>query len=169
MKVCFPVAVNNGLNSELFNHFASSPLFLIVDSENGEVEAIENCHPQAPEKGCDPFAALQGRNLDAIVVDAIGDAIHQAMNMCGFRVYAANSSNLQQLIEDLKNEQLEEMEPFYSHEAGRCGEEEEEGNCDHDHDHEEEEEEEEEEKPGDCISNGGSGCANHGSDSCTYH
>jgi predicted Fe-Mo cluster-binding NifX family protein len=164
MKVCFPVAVDNGLNSELFSHFASSPLFLIVDSESGDVEAIENCDPQAPEKGCDPFSALQGRTLDAIVVDAIGDAIHQTMNMCGFRVYSANSRHLQQLIEALKNEQLEEIEPFYSHEAGRCGDEED-GSCDHDH----EEEEGEEDRPSDCVSNGGSGCPNHGSESCSYH
>ena len=163
MKVCFPVAENKGLNSEFFSHFASSPLFLIVDSISGDVETIENYDPQAPEKGCNPFAALQGRNLDAIVVDAIGDAVHQTMNMCGFRVYSANTSNLQQLVEALKNEQLEEIEPFYSHDEGRCGEEEE-GSCDHDHDHEEDDE-----VPGVCVSHGGSGCGHHDSGSCTHH
>lgn len=163
MKVCFPVAVDNGLNSVLFSHFASSPLFLIIDTETSEIETVANCDATLPIKGCDPFAALQEKNLDAIVVDAIGDAIHQTMNMCGFRVFAATSSNLQKLIEDLKNEKLEEIEPFYSQDAGRCGDEGE-GSCDHDHGHEEEEE-----KPGDCVTNGGSGCANHGSESCTYH
>jgi predicted Fe-Mo cluster-binding NifX family protein len=160
MKVCFPVAVNNGINSQLFSHFSSSPLFLIVDSESGEVESIDNLDPQDPSTGCNPFAALQGRNLDAIVVDAIGDAIHQTMNMAGFRVFTANSSNLSQLIESLKNEQLQEIEPFYSQEAGRCGGDEE-GSCDHDHDHEEEEE------PSDCVLKGGSGCVDHGSDACS--
>lgn len=163
MKVCFPVAVDNGLNSELFNHFASSPLFLIVDSESGDIEALENCDPQAPEMGCNPFAALQGRNLDAIVVDAIGDAVHQTMNMCGFRVYTANSSNLQQLVEALKNGQLEEIEPFYSQDAGRCGDDDEEDACDHHH-HDEDEAPEE-----DCILHGGSGCSNHVDGSCTQH
>lgn len=163
MKVCFPVAVNNGLHSELFSHFASSPLFLIVDSESGQIETVENCDPQAREKGCDPFAALQSRHLDAIVVDAIGDAIHQTMNMCGFRVYSANSTNLQQLLEDSITEQLEEIEPFYSQDAGRCGEGEE-GSCDHDH-----KANKEEEKPSECVANGGGGCENHGSESCSYH
>lgn len=163
MKVCFPVAINNGLDSELFNHFASSPLFLIVDSESSDVEAVENCDLQAPEKGCDPFAALQGRKLDAIVVDAIGDAVHQTMNMCGFRVYSANSSNLRQLVEALKNGQLEEIEPFYSQDAGQCGDNDEEEGCD-DHDHEEDD------APYDnCVLHGGSGCADHVDGSCTQH
>jgi predicted Fe-Mo cluster-binding NifX family protein len=163
MKVCFPVAVNNGLNSELFNHFASSPLFLIVDTESGDVEALENCDPQAPEKGCNPFAALQGQKLDAIVVDAIGDAVHQTMNMCGFRVYTANSTNLQQLVEALKNEHLEEIEPFYSQDAGRCGDDDAEDSCDHDHDEEDEAPDE------NCVLNGGSGCVDHVDGSCTLH
>lgn len=160
MKVCFPVAENNGLDSVFFSHFASSPLFLIVDNDSGEVEEIQNCDPKAPEKGCDPFAALQGRPLDAIVVDAIGDAIHQTMNMCGFRVYSANSANLKQLVEALKNQQLEEIEPFYSHDEGRCGEEEED-TCSHHH------HEEEVEVPDACVSNGGSGCGHHDSGSCS--
>lgn len=155
MKICFPIAANNGLDSELFNHFASSPLFLIVDSESNDVEAVENCDPQAPEKGCNPFAALQGRNLDAIVVDAIGDAIHQTMNMCGYRVYSANSTNLRQLVEALKKEQLEMIEPFYSQDAGQCGDDDAEEGCD-DHDHDEADAPAE-----NCVLNGGSGCTQH--------
>lgn len=160
MKVCFPIATDNGLSSELFSHFASAPLFLIVDSASGETSAVENYDPNAPGKGCDPFGALQGRPIDAIVVDAIGDAVHQTMNMCGFRVYSATSKNLQQLIEALKKEQLEEIEPFYSQDAGRCGDEEE-GGCDHD--------EPEVETSGACVTTGGSGCANHGTTPCSHH
>jgi predicted Fe-Mo cluster-binding NifX family protein len=167
MKICFPVAVDNGINSELFSHFASAPQFLIIDTESGNIETVENCDVKDPMKGCDPFAALQERNLDRIIVDAIGDAIHQTMNMCGFRVFAATSSNLQQLIEALKNEELDEIEPFYSQEAGRCGDGEE-GSCDHDHDSEEETVEIKE-TPGNCVLKGGNGCADHGSDSCSAH
>lgn len=167
MKICFPVAVDNGINSELFSHFASAPQFLIVDLKSGEVETVDNCDARNPVKGCDPFAALQGKNLDGIVVDAIGDAIHQAMNMCGFRVFTASSNNLQQLVEAFKKEELEEIEPFYSHDAGRCGDEEEDG-CDHDH-HAEEEAGEITETPGNCVLKGGGGCADHGSESCSAH
>lgn len=167
MKICFPVAVDNGINSELFSHFASAPLFLIIDTRNGEIETVDNCDAKEPMKGCNPFAALQGRNLDAIVVDAIGDAIHQTMNMCGFRVFASTSNNLQQLVEALKSEELIEIEPFYSQDAGRCGADEE-GGCNHDH-NEVEEAKEKKETPSDCVLQGGSGCADHGSDSCSVH
>lgn len=165
MKVCFPVAVDNGIHSELFSHFASAPKFLIIDSDSGKTETVDNCDAKAPMKGCDPFAALEEKNLDAIVVDAIGDAIHQTMNMCGFRVFTASCGNLQQLVEDCKNDKLEEIEPFYSQDAGRCGDEEE-GECDHDH-HGEEETGETKETVGDCVLQGGHGCADHGSDACS--
>ncbi|APG28028.1 hypothetical protein A7E78_09380 [Syntrophotalea acetylenivorans] len=166
MKICFPVAVDNGINSELFSHFASAPKFLIIDTENSDIESVDNCDIKDPMKGCDPFAALQKKNLDAIIVDAIGDAIHQTMNMCGFRVFTATGSRLQQLTEAFKNEELEEIEPFYSQEAGRCGDEED--GCGHDH-HAEEEVGEIKETPGNCVLQGGSGCADHDSDSCSGH
>ncbi len=167
MKICFPVAVDCGIDSDLFSHFASAPQFLIVDTESDNVEAVENCDDKDPTKGCDPFAALEGKNLDAIIVDAIGDAVHQTMNMCGFRVFTATSSNLQQLIEAFKKNELEEIEPFYSQDAGRCGDEEE-GGCDHDH-HGEEESAEMKEASGNCVLQGGGGCADHGSESCSAH
>lgn len=160
MKACFPIATDNGINGEIYPHFSSCPLFLIIDTETGTIETIDNCDAKAPLKGCNPFAALRDRELDAIVVDGIGDAAHQTMNMSGFRVLAANSNSLQKLIEALKNQTLEEIEPFYSQDAGRCGDDKEEGSCEHTHP--------EEEAFSDCVLQGGHGCADHESHSCSH-
>jgi predicted Fe-Mo cluster-binding NifX family protein len=163
MKVCFPMNVNEGLQSTIFGHFSSAPLFLVVDSESREIEVIENCDPEAPLQGCNPFSALQGKTLDAIIVEGIGDAALQTMNMCGFRVYSATTSSLEQALEDFENQKLEEMVPFYSQYEGRCGDDNEDDGCDHHH-HDEDEAPDE-----NCIHHGGSGCSNHVEGSCTPH
>ncbi|MEZ4600847.1 MAG: NifB/NifX family molybdenum-iron cluster-binding protein [Syntrophotaleaceae bacterium] len=162
MKVCFPVAKNKGLQSEIYGHFSSAPLFLIVDSETREIEEVENCDPANPFHGCNPQAALNHRELGAIVVDGVADAVLQVMsNLHGLMFFAATTYSLEQSLEQLLNHQLDKIEPFYSQNEGRCGGDDEDSCGDHDHDHEEEEEV--------CVNHGGSGCANHGSNPCTSH
>jgi predicted Fe-Mo cluster-binding NifX family protein len=163
MKVCFPVNIDEGLQSEIFGHFSSAPLFLVVDSESKEITAIENCDPKEPLKGCNPFAALQDKGIETIVVDGIGDAALQTMNLYGFRIFGTNTNILGQALEQFETGQLQEMLPFYSQYEGRCGgDTEEEEGCDH-HQHEEEDREE------GCVLNGGGGCSGHGEGSCTQH
>ena len=163
MKVCFPITVAEGLQSRLYGHFSSAPFFIVVDNQSLDFEIIENCDPKNPLNGNNPFAALQGKTLDAIVVEGISDAALQTMNMCGFRVYATATGNLEQTMKQLEGHQLQELEPFYSQYEGRCGDEtSEDDGCNH-HSHEEDEAPEES-----CVQNGGSGCASH-SDTCTHH
>jgi len=42
MKICFPVKEDKGLSSTIFGHFGSAPMFLVVDSESGEVTPLIN-------------------------------------------------------------------------------------------------------------------------------
>ena len=45
MKLCFPVKIDNGLESIVFNHFGSSPLFVLLDTETNETGVINNQGP----------------------------------------------------------------------------------------------------------------------------
>ena len=38
MKIAFPAQENKGLESTVYSHFESAPLFVVVDAENGESE-----------------------------------------------------------------------------------------------------------------------------------
>ena len=42
MKVCFPVSENQGLSSQVFNHFGSAPEFVVVDIITSEFQSISN-------------------------------------------------------------------------------------------------------------------------------
>jgi predicted Fe-Mo cluster-binding NifX family protein len=168
MKVCFPVASNKGLQSKIYGHFSSAPLFLLVDSESKEIEEVENCDPKDPFQGCNPLAALKDKGMEAIVVEGVADAVLQVMtNIHHYPFYGTltGDNNIEQALEHLKNNELQKIEPFYSQNEGRCGEDDEEDSCSHhDHDHEEEEE-----QASVCVNHGGAGCGSHGEGSCTQH
>ena len=42
MTICFPVKRNDGLGSQIFQHFGLAPMFLLVDAKTGEVEEQTN-------------------------------------------------------------------------------------------------------------------------------
>jgi len=133
MKVCFPVLSDEGAASTIYGHFASAPLFLVLDTSSGQSSVIANCAPDKPFAGCNPFSALRGRQLDGIVVDAIGDDAVRVMNLCGFKVYRAGSALVADNLELLENNALPEVMLLQSHLEGRCSTGESGCNCSHHH------------------------------------
>lgn len=137
MKVCFPVIADQGLQSTMYGHFASAPLFLEVDTDTGQASAIPNCDKFNPDAGCDPFKALAGRQLDGVVVGGLGDNLLDMLNMMGFRVYEAQTDSVEENVELFGRQALPELEKLNSVEAGRCDGVSGEHSCTHSHDDEE--------------------------------
>ena len=71
MKIAFPTDSDNGLESQVFNHFGSAPFFIVVDSDTNEHEIINNQDLNHTHGKCQPLKALGGKNVDVVVV-AIG-------------------------------------------------------------------------------------------------
>ena len=42
MKICFPVEKEFGIESKVYGHFGSAPMFIVVESETNEVQIINN-------------------------------------------------------------------------------------------------------------------------------
>ena len=42
MKICFPVESDKGLDSEVFGHFGSAPIFVVFDTETKSTDTINN-------------------------------------------------------------------------------------------------------------------------------
>ncbi|NTW28179.1 MAG: nitrogenase molybdenum-iron cofactor biosynthesis protein [Coriobacteriia bacterium] len=120
MKVCFPVMADEGTASQIYGHFASAPLFVIVDTDTLQSGSIANCDPEAPLVGCDPFRALRHQALDGIVVGGIGDESVRVMNICGFRVFRASSSSVAENLTLFEANGLPEVEMAQSQLEGRC-------------------------------------------------
>ena len=110
MKVCFPVQKNDGLASPVFNHFGSAPIFLLVDSDTGEiVEAINRDLDHAHGK-CSPLAALGGKTVDTVIVGGIGGGALRGLTQAGITVLKAGDGPISENLEHLKKESLPTLE-----------------------------------------------------------
>ena len=94
MKICFPIAENQGLDSEVYGHFGSAPQFIIVDTDTREVCGIHNKDKSIRRKTCATLKALGGQDVDAIVVGGIGAGALMGLNRAGLQVYQARGSTL---------------------------------------------------------------------------
>jgi predicted Fe-Mo cluster-binding NifX family protein len=139
VKVCFPVLRDDGVNGTIYGHFASTPLFSIIDTKTGASSAVKNCDRKNPDGGCNPFSALKGHHLDGIIVGGINDDALRTMNLCGFRVFEAQSASIAENLELFTKNALTEALVMNSHLEGRCGDEDGVSHgCSHNHDHDEE-------------------------------
>jgi predicted Fe-Mo cluster-binding NifX family protein len=66
MKVCFPIENNQGLSSQVFNHFGSAPEFVIVNVATSEFQSISNIDKINQHGACNPVAGLGGHQVEAI-------------------------------------------------------------------------------------------------------
>lgn len=114
MKVCFPVAENQGLESKVYEHFGSAPGFVVVDMTTSEVTAINN-HDQIHEHGgCNPVAGLGGNQVDAVVVGGIGGGALHKLNSSGMRVFQAQAGTIADNIALFKSNALPEYMPGHT-------------------------------------------------------
>ena len=67
MKVCFPVESDKGLDSEVYDHFGSAPVFVVFDTEIKSINTINNQDLGHVHGKCSPLKALDGKMVDAIV------------------------------------------------------------------------------------------------------
>jgi predicted Fe-Mo cluster-binding NifX family protein len=123
MKVGFAVQTDEGIQSKVYNHFGSAPVFIIVDIEGKEVVTISNKNLHHAHGQCNPIMALDGKTVDAMVVGGIGAGALTKLNALGIRVFGAKAPTVQENITLLNENKLQELTVYNScraHEGG-CG------------------------------------------------
>ena len=116
MKICFPVSQNKGLDSPVYNHFGSAPMFLLVDAERRLVAEEVNRDVHHQHGACRPLRALGGQDVDAIVVSGIGAGALSGLNQAGFKVYRAVAGTIAENLDRFLTQGLTELTP-----AQTCG------------------------------------------------
>lgn len=89
MKIAFPTRDNLGIDSQVYNHFGSADLFIIVDTENGGFESIVNEDRDHVHGQCQPLSALGNNIVDAVVVGGIGGGALRKLQLADIIVYRA--------------------------------------------------------------------------------
>jgi len=123
MKLCIPVAENNGLESQVYGHFGSAPVYAVRDTELGHTEFTDNANQHHAHGGCQPMQALDGQTVDAIIVGGIGARAIARLNEMGVKVYRAVEGTLQDVVAGLEAGALTEITT-----ADACSHH---GGCDH--------------------------------------
>ena len=96
MRVCFPVQQDKGLESAVFGHFGSAPLFLVVDTDTSAVTVIVNRDQQHARGACNPLKALDQQTIDAVVVGGIGGGALSRLTEAGIKVFRAEPGSVQE-------------------------------------------------------------------------
>jgi predicted Fe-Mo cluster-binding NifX family protein len=116
MKLCFPIEKNEGLDSKVFGHFGSAPMFLVVNTDADQVAEVINRDLHHAHGACSPVAALGGQAVDAVVVGGIGGGALAGLTRAGIRVFAAGALTVSENVALVRRGALSAWE------AGRtCG------------------------------------------------
>jgi predicted Fe-Mo cluster-binding NifX family protein len=124
MKVCFAVQENEGVNSTVYNHFGSAPLFVMVDVDSDKMTAVDNKDKEHVHGACNPIKAIGGQNIDAVVVGGIGGGAIRGLNAQGIKVYRAMAKTVKENLDLLVGGKLPEMTMMHAcggHQDGTCG------------------------------------------------
>jgi len=122
MVLCFPVENYNGMESMVYGHFGSAPMFITYNSETEELNKIDNQNLDHDHGQCTPIQALNGQIVDAIVVGGIGGGAINKLNAMGIKVLRASNSTVKNNIELFNNNSLPEITINHAcQQHGGCG------------------------------------------------
>lgn len=123
MKIGFPVELDKGMESTVYGHFGSAPAFIIVDTEMNQVSGLANRNMHHEHGACNPIMALNGNQIDAMVVGGIGGGALMKLNTMGIKVYGIGAMTVRENITLLGDNQLQELSMNNSCKAhqGQCG------------------------------------------------
>jgi predicted Fe-Mo cluster-binding NifX family protein len=99
MKLCFPVKSNLLDESEVYGHFGSAPVFMVVDTDTNRMTAIDNADKDHLHGACNPVRALGGHEVDGVVVGGIGGGALSRLTREGITVYKAAAGTVRENLE----------------------------------------------------------------------
>src|SRR5574341_744566 len=109
MKVCFPVQKNEGIESAVYNHFGSAPMFVVFDTDTNVLEIINNRDQHHSHGACNPMKALDNQKVDVIVVGGIGAGALTRLNQMGISVYRSQAANIRENMAMFTSRSLPEL------------------------------------------------------------
>ncbi len=110
MKLTIPIVNNNGLNSQVYNHFGNAPLYLIFDSETNDFQCIENKNKERGHGQCHPVEELIQLKIDAVICNAMGLRAINNLNRLGIKVYSSNNlTTAKEIVESFRKKELPEI------------------------------------------------------------
>ncbi len=111
MKLCFPVAADQGMESMVYGHFGSAPHFIVVDTETDVAMSLGNRDDHHAQGSCDPLRTLGGNRVDAVVVGGIGAGALSMMRGAGVKVFRTQAATVGENVALFKRGTFMEIAP----------------------------------------------------------
>ena len=107
MKICIPTETNAGKAAEVYGHFGSAPYFTIYDTQNEQLQTVNN-HDNHHEHGqCNPLGVLAAYQIDAMITRGIGARAWERLQASGMATYLATAERtVQDVIESFQQQRL---------------------------------------------------------------
>jgi predicted Fe-Mo cluster-binding NifX family protein len=102
MKVCIPVKEYSGIDSDVYGHFGSAPVFALVDTETMAIEPLDNRDHGHEHGKCSPLKAIGGRKINAVIVGGIGPGAIRGLNAAGIKVFRCVGGTLMDAVQQFK-------------------------------------------------------------------
>ncbi len=109
MRVCIPVEIFEGMESKVYGHFGSAPVFAIFNTDTNGLSTISNKDMHHAHGACNPVMALGGQIADAVIAGGIGAGALSKLNQAGIRVYRAGAENIKDNVDMLLAQRLPEF------------------------------------------------------------
>jgi predicted Fe-Mo cluster-binding NifX family protein len=110
MKICVTSQGDN-LNTEIDPRFGRANYFLIVDTDNMEIESLKNPYTQAGGgAGIQAAQLVANKNVGAVITGNIGPNSFQVLTEAGLSIISGVSGSVKSAIEKYKNGELKSVE-----------------------------------------------------------
>lgn len=96
MRIAFPVQKDIGIDSVVYNHFGSAPVFVIVDPQTNGVSSVSNRDQHHEHGACNPLRALDDQRVEAVVVGGIGAGALAKLNRMGVKVHRSQAVTIRE-------------------------------------------------------------------------
>jgi predicted Fe-Mo cluster-binding NifX family protein len=96
VKIAFPVQNDLGIESVVYNHFGSAPVFVIVDPQTNAVSSVSNRDQHHEHGACNPLWALDDQRVDAVIVGGIGAGALAKLNRMGIKVHRSVATTVRE-------------------------------------------------------------------------
>lgn len=114
MLMCIPTNGDAGLKDTVCDHFGSAPFFTLYDTKTEELSIIENRNSHHSHGTCHPMNQLSKYQIDSVVCNGMGRRAIEALNYENIKVYQSDASEVDEVINQLKENKLSEMDPLTS-------------------------------------------------------
>jgi predicted Fe-Mo cluster-binding NifX family protein len=106
MKICITSQAES-LNSEIDPRFGRANYFLIVDTDNMEIESFKNPYTQAGGgAGIQAAQFVANKDVEAVITGNIGPNSFQVLTEAGLNIISGLSGSVKSAIEKYKNGEL---------------------------------------------------------------